>query len=125
MADTVESSRDLAPRLPTFTRLEKSDVARLLVESSKLFARSLDAPRIYEVLNHVVCSSVDCDGLLVSSFNSREKLIRCEYAFVDGKPMDAAVLPPLPCNPMPGHGVQSDVIRTGEAKLFADIAQRV
>src|SRR5438270_13916187 len=119
MADTVESSRDLAPRLPTFTRLEKSDVARLLVESSKLFSRSLDAPRIYEVLNHVVCSSVDCDGLLVSSFNSREKLIRCEYAFVDGKQMDAAVFPPVPFNPMLGHVLLSSVIRTVYAILFA------
>lgn len=126
MPDSVDT-RTILDRdsLPVFERLESGHPAKLLVESSKLFARSLDSHRIYELLMYIVSSTMDCDGLIVSSYSKDSNLIRCEYAYADRQILDHTIFPPVPFNPEPGQGLQSEVIRTGEARLFSDVAQRV
>lgn len=111
--------------LPSFARLEETDPARLLVESSKLFSRAFDKAQIHEILEHVVRSCMSCNGLLVSSYESVARLIRCEYAWVDGRHLDVSLFPPLSLETDPGKGMQSEVIRTGEVRFFRDVQEVV
>ena len=108
-----------------FPRLRESDGTRLLVESSKLFARCLDKDLILETFKQIVEQTMDCDGLLVSSFNPSTGMIRCTFAWVDGDYVDTSVFPEVAFDPEPGRGMQSEVIRTGEARLFSDVGRRV
>jgi PAS domain S-box-containing protein len=64
------------------------------------------------------------DGIVISSYDDRDDLIRCEYAWSDGQVIDPAKLPPLPLN-REGGGMQSRVIVSGEPELFNDVRQRV
>jgi signal transduction histidine kinase len=111
--------------LPDFSKLEDSNGAKLLVESGKLFARTLDSQRAYETFKHVVRNTIECDAVLVSAYSSETQMIRCAFAFVDGETMDPAVFPEVPFEAIPGRGMQSEVIRTGEARLFGDVSDRV
>jgi len=63
-------------------------------------------------------------GLVVSSYDAAEGMIRCTYAWVSGKALDPASLPPLRFNPDAG-GMQTQVIRTGKPLLFNDVVERV
>jgi signal transduction histidine kinase len=67
---------------------------------------------------------VQHDGLVVSSYDARDDLIRCDYAWVEGNVVDAASLPPLPLN-RAGGGMQSRVIVSGKPMLFNDVVDRV
>jgi signal transduction histidine kinase len=122
-AETQAASQEF--HLPHFPRLEPGAAAKMLVESSKLFARTLQQERAYQTLEHIVRCTMDCDGILISSFNPKDKMIRCVFAWVDGQHMDVSLFPPVPFNPTPGAGMQSEVIRSGEAKLFNDVEKRV
>ncbi len=108
-----------------FPRLVESDGTRLLVESAKMFARYLDPKLVLEAFKGIVSETMDCDGLLVSRFNRHTGMIRCTYAWVDGEHLDVSVFPEVAFDPVPGRGMQSEVIRTGEPKLFGDVRQRV
>jgi PAS domain S-box-containing protein len=61
--------------------------------------------------------------VIVSSFDERDSLIRCEYASVEGNRIDPATLPPLKLSA--SGGMQSEVIRTGQPLLANDVAERV
>jgi signal transduction histidine kinase len=111
--------------LPKFPKLGENNGAKLLVESSKLFSRTLDSQRIYEAFKHVVEHTIDCDAVLVSAYAEQTQMIRCAFAFVDGELLDPNVFPPVPFEITPGRGMQSEVIRTGEARLFGDVSERV
>jgi PAS domain S-box-containing protein len=71
-----------------------------------------------------VAGMIPHNGLVVSSYDDRDRMIRCQYAWVDGKKLDPATLPPLKLNPK-GEGMQSKVIVTGEGLLANDVAERV
>jgi len=45
---------------------------------------TLDPERVYERSHELLGDVVRHDGLVVSSYDAREDLIRCEYAWVDG-----------------------------------------
>lgn len=109
----------------TFPRLVESDGTRLLVESAKLFARYLDPNLVLGAFKKIVADTMDCDGLLVSSYNRPTGMIRCTYAWVDGEVLDTSVFPEVAFDPVPGRGMQSEVIRTGEPRLFEDVRERV
>ena len=101
-----------------------AETARLLVETARQLGETLDPLRVYERFHDLLADTVPHDGLIVSSFDPADNLIRCEYAWTDGKRLDASTLPPLPLSPT-GGGMQSHVIRTGEALLANDVAERV
>ncbi len=102
----------------------KAENAELLLNAARQLGETLEPERIYERFHELLGDVVPHDGLVVSSYEERDDLIRCEYAWVEGNVLDAANLPPLPLN-RTGGGMQSRVIVGGEPILFNDVAQRV
>jgi PAS domain S-box-containing protein len=97
---------------------------RLLFEAGQQLSSTLDSATVCERLRNLVSRVMPCDGIIVSSYDSSDNLIRCEYAFSGGSLLNAAALPALPLSP-PGSGMQSEVIRSGKPMRFGDVAQRV
>src|SRR5439155_26601505 len=94
-----------------------------LYDAGRLLGRTLDLDTIYDTFRELVARAMDCDGLLVSSYTAADHLIRCAYAWVEGERVDPARFPPLPLAPE-GHGMQSEVIRTGKPILIRDAVER-
>ncbi|HWJ32581.1 MAG TPA: ATP-binding protein [Gaiellaceae bacterium] len=101
----------------------KVDVAQLLLEAARQLGETLEPERVYERFHLLLADVVPHDGIVVSSYDEAESLIRCEYAWVEGSLLDPATLPPLPLN-REGGGMQSRVIVTGEPLLANDVVQR-
>jgi signal transduction histidine kinase len=83
-----------------------------------------DPDRVYDRFHGLLSEFVLHDGVLVSSYDAADGLIRCDYAWSDGNRLDLAVFPPLPLN-REGGGMQSRVIVSGEPLLFNDVADVV
>jgi PAS domain S-box-containing protein len=105
-------------------RIRAAEEVRLLYEAGRALGRSLDPHVIYNTMQGLVSSVMDCNGLLVSSFSEEDDLIRCSYAWVEGEKLDPSSLPPIPLN-RNGQGMQSQVIMTGEPLIFLDVEKRV
>ncbi len=99
------------------------DIAQLLLEAARQLGETLEPERVYDRFHQLLTDVVPHDGLVVSSYDEAEGLIRCDYAWVDGNLVDPATLPPLPLN-RDGGGMQSRVILTGEPLLANDVVQR-
>ncbi len=116
---------DLSERQRFEAALRESDErARLLVDAARQLGSSLDPEAIYTRLRETIRSAMPLGGLVVSSYDAAEGMIRCTYAWVSGKALDPASLPPLRFNPDAG-GMQTQVIRTGKPLLFNDVVERV
>ena len=102
----------------------KAEVATLLLDAARQLGETLEPERVYERFHELLGGLVPHDGIVVSSYDDRDGLIRCEYAWVEGNLVDPATLPPLPLN-RTGGGMQSRVIVSGEPDLFNDVAERV
>ena len=101
----------------------KVDVAQILLEAARQLGETLEPERVYERFHLLLADVVPHDGIVVSSYDEADGLIRCEYAWVEGSLVDPATLPPLPLN-REGGGMQSRVILTGEPLLANDVVQR-
>ena len=64
------------------------------------------------------------DGVVVSSYDERDGLIRAEYCWTDGNRLDVSTFPALPLN-REGGGMQSRVIMSGEPLVFNDVPEVV
>src|SRR3954469_16638681 len=95
------------------------DLARLLLEAARVLAETLDPQRVYERFEELLAEAVDHDGVVVSSFDETDGLIRCEFAWVDGERLAPALSPPLRPR-ADGGGMQSGGIRTGDAPRTHD-----
>ena len=102
----------------------KAELAELLLHAAREFGESLEPERVYERFHELLTDVVPHDGLIVSSYEERDEIIRAEYAWTDGAILDASALPPVPLN-REGGGMQSRVIVSGEPLLFNDVAERV
>jgi PAS domain S-box-containing protein len=102
----------------------KADIAELLLAAARHLGESPEPERVYERFHELLGEVVRHDGIVVSSYDPADNLIRCEYAWVEGTEVDPDTLPPLPLN-RSGGGMQSRVIVTGEPALFNDVEQRV
>jgi len=102
----------------------KAEVATLLLDAARQLGESLEPERVYVRFHELLRGVVPHDGIVVSSYDERDGLIRCEYAWVEGNVVDPSTLPALPLN-RGGGGMQSRVIVTGEPYLFNDVAERV
>ncbi len=100
-----------------------TDLTQVLLAAARRLAESLDPERVYDTFHELLDEVVPHDGVVVSSFDADEGLIRCEYAWVEGARIDESTLPPLPLN-REGGGMQSQVIVTGEPLLANDVAER-
>jgi signal transduction histidine kinase len=101
-----------------------TDLTQVLLAAARRLAESIDPERVYDGFHELLDDVIPHDGVVVSSFDAAEGLIRCEYAWVEGTRIDESTLPPLPLN-REGGGMQSRVIMTGEPLLANDVAQRV
>jgi signal transduction histidine kinase len=101
----------------------KAEVATLLLDAARQLGESLEPERVYERFHELLADVVPHDGIVVSSYDERDGLIRCDYAWVEGNLLDPNTLPPLLLNPE--GGMQSRVIVSGEPYLFNDVAERV
>jgi two-component system, OmpR family, phosphate regulon sensor histidine kinase PhoR len=102
----------------------KAHVAELLLNAARHLGETLEPERVYERFHELLGDVVRHDGVVVSSYDERDDLIRCEYAWVEGNLVDPATLPPLPLN-RTGGGMQSQVIVSGEPYLFNDVVAHV
>jgi len=91
----------------------------LLQEAAGLLGRTLDPDVIYDTLRAMTARAMDCVSLLVSIHTPEDDLIRCVYAWVEGRAVDVAAFPPIPLA-REGRGVQSQVIRSGEPLIIPD-----
>jgi PAS domain S-box-containing protein len=104
--------------------VRKAQVAELLLNAARQLGETLEPERVYERFHELLGDVVRHDGVVVSSYDESDDLIRCEYAWVEGNVVDPSTLPPLPLN-REGGGMQSRVIVSGEPFLFNDVAERV
>jgi PAS domain S-box-containing protein len=118
----IGGGTDISERIAAAAvRQRRTDEAELLFEAANLLGRTLDPEAIYDTLHPLVARAMDCDTLLVSSYDSETNLIRCAYAWIEGKRVHADQFPPIPLAPE-GRGLQSRVIRSGTALRIADVA---
>ncbi len=102
----------------------KARVAQLLLDAARMLGETLEPDRVYDRFHDLLADVVQHDGVLVSSYDESDGLIRCDYAWSDGNRLDTSVFPPLPLN-REGGGMQSKVIVSGEPPLFNDVAELV
>jgi two-component system, OmpR family, phosphate regulon sensor histidine kinase PhoR len=95
----------------------------LLLEAARYLGETLEPQRVYDRFHELLVDSIHHDGVVVSDYDERAGLIRCEYAWVDGNHVDPSTLPPVRFNPE--GGMQSRVIATGESLLANDVRERV
>ena len=96
---------------------------RLLVEAGQLLGSTLDPGSDLREPEPLVARVMDCDGLLVSSFSEAEALIRCAYAWVEGKQVDVSVFPTHSVFART-DGMQSTVLRTRQPLRVPDVEER-
>jgi PAS domain S-box-containing protein len=99
---------------------DDAKTARLLLDAARQLGETLDPDRLYHTFHDLLSGSVAHDGIVVSSYDPEDGLIRCDYAWVGGTRLDPASFPPLPLN-RKGEGMQSRVITTGETLLTNDV----
>jgi two-component system, OmpR family, phosphate regulon sensor histidine kinase PhoR len=104
--------------------MRKAELAELLLHAARQLGESVEPERIYERFHELVADVIQHDGVIISSYDDRDELIRCEYAWTDGAVLDASTLPPLRLNRQ-GGGMQSRVIVSGEPLLFNDVREQV
>jgi PAS domain S-box-containing protein len=122
---TTESSDDV---LAHHQRVEhdlrrKAETAQLLLDAARYLGETLEIERVYDRFHELLADAIQHDGVVVSSFDARESLIRCEYAWVEGQHVDPTTLPELKLST--AGGMQSEVIRTGKPLLENDVGGRV
>jgi len=104
--------------------VREADKAGLLLDAARYLGETLEPERVYDRFHELLADAVPHDGVVVSSFDVRDGLIRCEYVWTDDAKLDPAMFPALPLSPGKG-GMQSQVIRTGQPQLINDVRERV
>lgn len=101
----------------------KARVAELLLGAARELGEDLEPERVYERFRDLLVGVIPYDGLVISSYDPTEGLIRCDYVWNEGNVIDPSSLPPLPLNPE--GGMQSRVIVSGKPFLFTDVPHEV
>ncbi len=99
---------------------QRNQEIRILYEINQMISSSLDINTIYDHLYDGISQLMDCDYLIISSFDSDEKMIRCTYGRLDGERLETEKLPLLPLE-KEGMDVQSQVIHEHKPILIKDI----
>jgi PAS domain S-box-containing protein len=102
----------------------KAEIAELLLDAARQLGETLEPERVYQRFHELITDVVRHDGIVVSSYDEEDGLIRCDYAWVEGNLLDTAIFPPLSLN-REGGGMQSRVIVSGEPLLVNDVAEQV
>jgi signal transduction histidine kinase len=102
----------------------KAQVAETLLNVARELGEGLEPEHVYERFRALLAEVIDHDGLVISSYDPADDLIRCDFLWNEGNVIDPATLPPLRLN-REGGGMQSRVIVNGEPFLFSDVPQEV
>ncbi len=105
-------------------RKPKIETAVVLLDAARELGETLEPDRVYVRFHELLADVIPHDALVVSSYDPRDDLIRCEYGWNEGTVLDPSTLPPVPLN-REGGGMQSKVIVSGEPLVFNDVAERV
>ena len=70
--------------------IRKAEVAELLLLAARRLGESVEPERVYERFHELIGDVLQHDGLIVSSYDDRDDMIRCEYAWTDGAVLDAS-----------------------------------
>jgi PAS domain S-box-containing protein len=81
-----------------------------------------DLERVFHIVYEHVCALMDADAFVVSFYDDQAEHLRAGYVVSEGEVMDVAVFPPIPLEE-PGHGMQSQVVRTGQPLYLPDARQ--
>ena len=103
---------------------QRARIAELLLEMARQLGETLEPERVYARFHEILAGAVRHDAVVVSSYDERDGLIRCDYAWVEGNTLDPAIFPPVKLN-RSGGGMQSRVIVTGKPLVANDVAERV
>jgi signal transduction histidine kinase len=103
---------------------ERFERAQLMIEAGQRLSGTLDSEEIYAGLRDLLSQAIPFDGMIVSSYNRESQLSRCVYGWVNGRPFDHTMLPPITID-LGGPGMQTEVIRSGRARLYANVRARV
>jgi signal transduction histidine kinase/ActR/RegA family two-component response regulator len=106
-------------------KLEQLGRSHLMYEAARRFSGTLVADEIYDGLRELAGRGMPIDGMVVSSYDPGSSVVRCVYGWVAGKRFDSASLPPLTIDIRRPGGMQTEVIRTGECRLYGDVEERV
>jgi len=106
-------------------RLEQLGRSNLMYEAARRLSGTLVADEIYDGLRELAARAMPIDGMIVSSYDSATRAVRCTYGWVSGAGFDPTTLPPLTIDLTKPGGMQTDVIRTGEGRLYGDVVERV
>lgn len=110
--------RDVTARKVAEEELRQRNIEiGLLYEAGQQISRTLDFQVIYDTLYQLLQEIMDCDGLIVSSFNPLTHMITLTYARYNGTILDVSNFPTFPLEPE-GQGVQSTVIHSGKSMLL-------
>jgi len=105
--------------------LERNRRAQLMYEAALRLSGTLESQEICSGLRELAVRAIPCDGMVVSSFDAASSTVRCVYLWVNGQLLDPGTLPVLPIDLANGRGMQTEVIRSGAGRLFADVRDRV
>ena len=59
----------------------KAELAELLLHAARQLGESLEPHVVYERFHELLADVVPHDGIVISSYDDRDDLIRCEYAW--------------------------------------------
>ena len=66
----------------------RAEIAQLLLDAARSLNETLEIDRVYDRFHELLADVIQHDGVIVSSFDERDRLIRCEYASVEGNRID-------------------------------------
>ncbi len=111
---------DITRRKQDAERLERLHAEiNALYTINKQLGQTLDLETIYRTIHSAIKEHVGCDGLRILSYSPEDRLIRCVWAWADGRQLDASQYPPIPLTEG-DQGHQSQVILTGQSLYIPD-----
>ena len=97
----------------------RTEQVELLYDAGKELGRTLDLGTIYQNLHSIVSKVMPCNGMVLSTFDPNDNLIRCVSFWSEETSLDVSDFPAIPLN-LEGEGTQCRVILSGQSLYLAD-----
>jgi len=113
-------ARDITKRIQMEERVRRFLEQQIAVNQLALaLGETRDLDKMYRIVYEHVRALMDAGAFIVSFYNSETQLIRAGYVVIHGSVCDVASFLPIPLEKV-GHGLQSQVIHTGEPLYTPD-----
>ena len=77
----------------------KTEELQILYEAQRVLSGSLDIEAIYDKIYKIISPNIPCDSMIISSFNSSNKMIEILSVWSDGTKPDINIFPAIPLAP--------------------------